>query len=246
MERPRVIAHRGSSGTAPENTMAAFREAAASGADMIELDVRLTRDGQCVVLHDRTLRRTTGVRGRVWEAKMADILRLDAGSWFGPRFRGERVPTLREVLSWVPRTLGLNIEIKTDGDPRPCRVAAQACVSAIRELSAARTLLVSSFDRRVLRHLHGLMPELPTGVLYVPPRGDKGGSPALTRTSRHRALICSRTQLRRYVARDARRHGLLLYCYTINHHHHLARALAHGVDGVITDYPARLCRLLAK
>lgn len=225
--------------------MAAFRKAAASGADMIELDVRLTQDREPVVLHDRTLRRTTGARLRVWEASLADIRRLDAGRWFGPRYSGEPIPTLGEVLAWLPETLGLNIEIKTDGDPRPARIAAEACVSALEECGTLRRVLVSSFDGRVLRHLRRLMPGLATGVLYVPPRDGRRISRAVARTSQNRAFVCSRAQLRRRMALDAHRRGLLLFCYTINDRRQLREVLARGVDGVITDYPGRLCRLLA-
>ena len=240
-----VIAHRGSSGTAPENTMAAFREAAASGADMIELDVRLTRDFEPVVVHDRTFRRTAGARLRVWEANLADIRRLDAGGWFAPRFRGEPVPTLREVLAWLPEALRLNIEVKTDGDPRPADVTAEACVAAIAERPAGRDLLVSSFDSRLLRHLGRLLPGLTLGALYVPLRDARHAPSAVARASCCRVFICSRVQLRRRMAPDLHRRGIMLFCYTVNDHGHLTRAIARGVDGVITDYPARLRRLLA-
>ena len=91
---PRVIAHRGASAAAPENTLAAFRAAKEQGAEMVELDARLTRDGVLVVIHDSTLDRTTDGRGRVALSDSDSIARLDAGSWFDPAFRGERLPTL--------------------------------------------------------------------------------------------------------------------------------------------------------
>src|SRR4029077_5147965 len=95
---PLVIAHRGASGTCPENTLAGFRRAAELGAPMVELDVQLTRDGEGVVIHDVTLDRTTDGSGPVADHPRAEIERLDAGAWFGPTFRGERVPTLARVL----------------------------------------------------------------------------------------------------------------------------------------------------
>src|SRR3990172_9877913 len=95
---PVVIAHRGASGSCPENTLAAFRRAAALGADMIELDVQLTRDGEVVVIHDWTLDRTTSGTGPVRACSLAELRRLDAGAWFDAAFAGERVPTLGEVL----------------------------------------------------------------------------------------------------------------------------------------------------
>src|SRR5512140_205883 len=119
--RPLLVAHRGSSGTAPENTMAAFRKAIAAGVDMIELDVRMSKDYHLIVLHDSTVRRTTNGPGRVCGMSLQELKSLDAGSWFGPRFRGEQIPTLREVMELLPARVGLNSEVKTDGDPRPDR-----------------------------------------------------------------------------------------------------------------------------
>src|SRR5512132_2317510 len=113
-----IGAHRGSSGNAPENTLAAFRLAAKVGVDMIELDVRLTADRHLVVFHDRRLGRTVRGSGPVWMKTLAELRDLDAGSWFGHRFRRERIPTLHEVFHAVPRSVGINIEVKTDGDSR--------------------------------------------------------------------------------------------------------------------------------
>jgi len=102
-----VIGHRGSAGTAPENTLPSFQAAAAAGADMIELDVRLAADNVLVVHHDMSLRRTTGIRRRVRDVKANEITGLDAGTWFARRFRGTRVPDLEGVLAWRPERLGL-------------------------------------------------------------------------------------------------------------------------------------------
>lgn len=93
-QRPLTCAHRGGRARAPENTLSAFREAVAAGVDMVELDVQLTADGEVVVFHDADLRRTTNGKGRVAEARWDEVRQLDAGAWFGGRFRGERVPTL--------------------------------------------------------------------------------------------------------------------------------------------------------
>ena len=100
-QRPLVVAHRGSSGTAPENTMAAFRLAVAAGADMIEFDVRMTRDFELVVHHDRSLGRTSDGSGRIWDLTLGDLRGSDAGSWFAKKFAGERIPTLRQVLEEI-------------------------------------------------------------------------------------------------------------------------------------------------
>ena len=112
-----VTAHRGFSGTAPENTLAAFRAAIDTGCDMIELDVHLSRDNQVVVIHDDTLERTTSGRGNVADQTYAELKRLDAGSWFDPRFSGERIPTLADVLSLARNRILVNIELKKGKKP---------------------------------------------------------------------------------------------------------------------------------
>ena len=112
-ERPRVIAHRGFSGVAPENTLAAFRRAIEIGADMIEVDVALTGDGHVVCLHDETLDRTTDGQGLLAAATFEEVRRLDAGSWFAPELAGEKVPTLAEVLDLARGRILVNVEIKS-------------------------------------------------------------------------------------------------------------------------------------
>ena len=107
-----VCAHRGARDTHPENTLAAFREAVRLGAHMIEFDVRLTKDGDPVVIHDPTVDDTTNGSGRVTSMTLAELRRLDAGSWKGPQFKGERVPSLDEVLEMMPQNIWLNVHVK--------------------------------------------------------------------------------------------------------------------------------------
>src|SRR5512135_2857797 len=110
--QPLVIAHRGSSAYAPENTLAAFRLAAEQEADAIELDVDLTRDGHVIVMHDATVDRTTDGHGRVADLTLDEIRRIDAGAWKGAAFNGERVPLLEEVFEAVGQRMLINVEIK--------------------------------------------------------------------------------------------------------------------------------------
>ncbi len=119
-----VHAHRGGAGLAPENTLAAFRNALALDVDALEMDLHVSADGEVIVIHDATLERTTNGRGYVRNTPLVDLKRLDAGSWFDPRFAGERVPTLREVLETVRASgdnrVRLNIETKYEPDaPSP-------------------------------------------------------------------------------------------------------------------------------
>ncbi len=111
-----ICAHRGASRSHPENTLSAFREAIQIGAHQIEMDVQLTRDGHMVLMHDMTVDRTTDGRGRVTELTLAQIKRLDAGSWKDAKFRGERIPTLTEALAMMPQNVWLNLHLKGGAD----------------------------------------------------------------------------------------------------------------------------------
>ena len=165
-----VVAHRGASEVAPENTIEAFQRAADAGADAIELDVHLTADGELVVIHDPTLDRTTDRTTTVATATMAEIREADAGWMFpGPagdhpfRSAGLRVPTLGEVVDWLPDGIGLAVEIKavaaSDG------VVAQLERSAVRKAGA---VTVMSFQEAAIDRVRELAPDLPTGLLLVP------------------------------------------------------------------------------
>ncbi|APB31378.1 hypothetical protein BHY08_05765 [Vagococcus teuberi] len=153
----KVIAHRGSKGTHPENTLPAFQEAIDVKADGIELDVQLTCDGKLVVIHDEKLNRTTNAKGWVKDLTLAEIKQLDAGSWFDERFKDTKIPTLEEVLALLKinqfRGL-LNIELKTD------RIEylgiEQKVLRAIEEADVSFTIVLSSFNRDTLRRLKAL------------------------------------------------------------------------------------------
>src|SRR5690625_6609337 len=110
--KPLIIAHRGASGNAPENTLAAFQLAVEEGADGIELDVHLSKDGELVVIHDDTLDRTTNGTGRVQDKDLDELKTYDAGSWFDSKFASERIPLLQEVIDILPDDVFLNVEIK--------------------------------------------------------------------------------------------------------------------------------------
>ncbi len=224
--------------------MAAFRAAVEAGADMIEFDVRMTRDFELVVHHDRSLGRTSDGSGRIWDLTLGDLRGVDAGSWHSKKFAGERIPTLRQVLQEIPVSVGLNIEVKTDGDRRRSLALPESVLLLIREARRQDTVIVSSFDHPFLRRLHHLDPSLRLGVLVVPLR-DRFRSPTqLAKRAGARMFICSRTQLRARHVRDARASGLGIAVYGVNSAADLSRALRAGVDAVITDNPARIIRAI--
>lgn len=170
MTRPWIIGHRGASAVAPENTLAAFERAFQDGADGVELDVTLSSEGVPVVIHDDTLDRTAGASGFVWTKSIFELKALDAGGWFAPAFAGERIPTLVEAIELAAGRGMVNVEVKSSrhaarhGGPPP-KDLARAVLSVIQAHADPETILVSSFDPRILRHLARRAPSLRRGFL---------------------------------------------------------------------------------
>ena len=237
-----VVAHRGASTKAPENTMEAYRLGVEAGADAIELDVHLTADGQLAVIHDETLERTTDRTGRVADMTMDQIREADAGANFtrqgdsGWPFRGEglRVPTLPEVLDWLPDGVGLVIEIKA-------RTAADAVVEAVRS-HPVRTdgrLSVISFDEAAIERVRELDPEIRTGYLLVPTQPIE---PALVWATEHGHagvhpwegdLGMDPLPL----LAQAHAFGREIGCYVVNDPERMKHLAACGLWGFVTDVP---------
>ncbi|WP_256760068.1 glycerophosphodiester phosphodiesterase family protein [Cohnella sp. WQ 127256] len=158
------VAHRGFSGMAPENTMAAFRLAMSQpDVKWIELDVHLSRDGVPVVIHDGTLKRTANIEGRVIDFTATELGRLDVGSWFNPSFSKEGIPTLDEVLALTKGKCALNVELKgDDSDPEQL---AQRAVDIIRSHQLEHDIVITSFHPNILRAVHRCAPALKTGLI---------------------------------------------------------------------------------
>lgn len=164
--QPLIIAHRGSSTHAPENTLAAFTLAADQGADAIELDVTLTRDGQVIVIHDDTLDRTTNGHGRVDQLPFAEVAQYDAGSKFAAKFAGERVPLLSQVFEAVGQRALINVEIKST-TIRSSGLEARV-IDLIRQHGLIERVIVSSFNPLALITIKRAEPRLACGLLYSP------------------------------------------------------------------------------
>lgn len=235
-----VAAHRGASGHAPENTMAAFHAAVAAGADLIELDVRFTLDLVPVVIHDRTLARTAGERAAVDALSFADLSRLDAGRWFHPGFSGERVPSLAAVLRDLPPDMGINIEVKPDGDRRPLAVLAARLREVIHAGRGARQVLVSSFHHRFLHAYRHGAPRDPVGVLLHPVRDLIRRPVAIARRLDAAYIFCSRSLVRRSMIDAAHEKGIGIGVYTVNHTAMIPRLGRYGIDLVFTNFPAEI------
>ncbi|NUU63958.1 glycerophosphodiester phosphodiesterase [Paenibacillus agri] len=170
MKNP-CVAHRGFSGKAPENTLAAVRMALELPfVRWMEIDVQLSRDGVPVVIHDYTLDRTTNGHGKVREMNWEGIRRLDAGGWKGRAFRGEKVPSLDEVLALVSGKLRLNIELKTVNDMYPG--LEQAVIDQVNARNMRDEVVLTSFDHGALQRIKALDPRFRTGLIYDSRSGD--------------------------------------------------------------------------
>ncbi len=229
--RPLVIAHRGASGTSPENTLAAFRRAAELGADMIELDVQVTRDGAVVVIHDYTLERTTSGTGPVHAHTLADIRRCDAGGWFDPAFRGERVPTLTETFAAV--ALPVNVELKpVSADDLEVRALA-----VVEEAGALERTVFSSFAMDALERLRARSAAAALAVLWETDR--IGDAVAWARRVGARALHLRKDAATPRTLEIAAAQHLPVRVWTVNDQAEMGRLAAAGVEGIFTDFPER-------
>lgn len=168
--RVSIIGHRGAADCAPENTLASFREGLSQGADIIELDVQLSADRQVVAFHDDRLDRTTNARGPLAKRTLSELKALDAGSWFAPRYAGEPIPTLEEVLVWANNRISLFIELKYSADTDPFLGA--AVVERILAHEMMDQVMVISFEHQALVKVKERAPDLATGALYTVPVDD--------------------------------------------------------------------------
>ncbi|MFA6450262.1 MAG: glycerophosphodiester phosphodiesterase family protein [bacterium] len=234
----RVIAHRGASGYAPENTMAAFKKAVEMGPDMIEFDVHRTIDGKIVVMHDDATLRTTGVKNSLATMTYDEVSKLDAGSSFSKDFAGEKVPTLSEVLEFAKGKVQVNIEIKAPG----CE---EETVRLINKLGLKETAIVSSFDHNIIKKIKELDPEIKTGALV----GDIGSAKNIDSIIENchpdainpRYLNVSKSQVK-----AAHEKGLAVNVYTVNDAVTMQRLIKAGVDGIFSNYPDMLKEVVGK
>jgi glycerophosphoryl diester phosphodiesterase len=241
-DRPLNFAHRGASYEAPENTLAAFLLAAELGADGIELDVQLSKDGEVVVIHDFSLETTTDGRGPVGAKTMAELQELDAGSWFDPSFAGQQIPTLQQVVDVVGRRLLLNIEIKTAR--LTDSVLAKAVVRIVEESHLLDRVVVSSFNHLVLRKVRQLNPWIPIGLLYSPDMPLPLRRTWLRPLLRPEALHPYYEMLDPKTVRWAKDRGYRIHTWTVDDPGTMWQLMRQGVDIIITNRPDLLGQVL--
>lgn len=233
---PRVIAHRGASAAAPENTLAAFRRAREEGATWIECDVKLTADGRPVIFHDDTLDRTTDGSGPMVDAPLDVVGALDAGGWFSPDFRGEPVPTLEETLDLLADLgMGANLEIK------PCpgreRETAAVTAAAVQPYLDRVPVLLSSFADDSLAAAREAAPDVPRGLLVEAVPADWQARAAALECV---ALHVDAVPLTAEQVAAMRAAGYKVVVWTVNGESEARRLVEWGVDAVITDAPQRI------
>lgn len=254
-KRPLVIAHRGYSAMAPENTLPAFERGLMSGADMVELDYHHSKDGALVVLHDYTLDRTTDATQRwsrtqikIADITLAELRQLDAGRWFKQPQTGVTLPTLSEALDVIQRG-GVTLIERKAGD-------AAACVKLLQERQLVNQVIVQAFDWEYLRDFHRLEPRQVLGALGPPSLragkkltdAEKALSPVWLdeiRALGAQAAVWNK-QVDAAAVKAAHQRGLKIWVYTINDQPTAQRLLEMGVDGIITDNPAIVWKTLAE
>ncbi|MDE2748718.1 MAG: glycerophosphodiester phosphodiesterase family protein [Chloroflexota bacterium] len=237
-----VFGHRGALAQAPMNTLAAFDCARQQGADGIELDLQLSRDGHLVVIHDYTVDATTDGHGDVAEMSLAELKRLDAGAWFSAAFAGERIPTLDEVFDAFGDKLLINVEIKSS--PAWGYRADKLLAECVRRHGMSERVIVSSFDPVILRNLRQMMPAAIMGFLYQPDMPAAHYLPL--KRLWHQARHPRQDMVDQGYMNWARAQRYFVNVWTVNDGERALELGRLGVNTIITDEPATIIRALEK
>ncbi len=235
LPHPIIFAHRGASAHAPENTIPSFELALVQGADAIELDAKLTADGQIVVLHDATVDRTTEGAGRLAQKNLADLRSLDAGSFFSEQFRGVQIPTLEEVFEAVGKRIFINVELTNYAAPRDALV--EKVCTLVKKHALEKSVIFSSFLPSNLRQAERFLPEVPRGLLAL---GGWMGTWARSfgfSFGEYAALHPYLTDVNAQQVSRVHRLKRRIHVWTVNQPEDIERLNAWGVDGIFTDDP---------
>ena len=232
---PFLFAHRGASAHAPENTLAAFKLALEQNADGIELDVKLSSDGHVVVIHDPTVDRTTGAKGRVKDMSLADLRGLNAGSFFSQNFSHERIPTLEEVFETMGKRLFINVELTNYNSPRD-HLVETACM-LVKKFNLQKHVMFSSFFPSNLSKAGSYLPEVPRGLLAL-----NGIAGAWARSfgyafGKYQALHPYWSDVSPEQVQRVHRLKGRVHVWTVNKAEDMRRLFHWGVDAIFTDDP---------
>ena len=249
--RPLIIAHRGASAHAPENTLISFRKAVELGADGIEFDVRLAGDGVAMVFHDPSLNRIAGRKGKIRQIDSSELRSVDAGSWFdrrypnraNPSFANERIPTLRETLQFLRGFDGL-LYIELKGHNRDIEPLAATVTVEIRDSPLLPRIIIKSFNLRALSHVKAMCPGVRTAALFAPKLRN------LLRKEKHILQLADEaganeislhyTLATRKLVSEASRRGFDVVIWTADRAHWVRRGAELRLKAIITNDPAKL------
>jgi len=235
LSQPVVFAHRGASAHAPENTIAAFELALAQQADAIELDVKLSADGQVIVIHDSTVDRTTNGHGKVQDMTLAELKALDAGSFRGSQYAGEKIPTLQNVFEAMGRRTFINIELKNHKSHGEDLV--EIVCMLVKKHQMQKYVMFSSFFPNALSKAHSYLPSVPRGLLAL-----NGFLGVWARSfgfsfGKYDALHANLQDFSQQEVTRVHRLKRRVHVYTVNKEEDMRRLFKWGVDGVFTDDP---------
>lgn len=233
LPRLAIFAHRGSSAHAPENTLAAFGLAIQQHADGLELDVKLSADGEVVVMHDDTVDRTTNGSGSVNRMTLAELKQLDAGSKFDPAYHAERIPTLAEVFEAFGSKVFINVEVKNYTSPLddlPDKV-----IALVKEYNLENSVMLSSFNVIALIRARSLLPKIPLGLITVKGLADLTLRSKLVRLSPLLAFHPHYLDVTPEMIQATHRAGTRIHPYTVNQPESMRQLFVRGVDGIFSD-----------
>lgn len=243
LNRPTIFAHRGSSAYAPENTLAAFNLAIEQNADAIELDAKLSADGQIVVMHDASVDRTTNGSGLIKSLPLTELKRLDAGGKFNPQFAGERIPTLTDVFEQVGQKIFINIELTNYSSPMDD--LPEKTAHLVRKFQLETKVLFSSFNPIALIRARKILPMVPMGFLTLPGFGKITLYSRLIRFGPRLAIHPAVPDASKNLIAAAHRRSCRVHVYTVNQPEEMRRLFTAGVDGIFTDDPLLARKILS-
>ncbi len=231
-----VVAHRGASGYAPENTLSAMKKAIEMNAEMSELDVQETADGEIILLHDNTLKKTTGVDGNIWEINYADLKGLDAGSWFSEEYKNEPIPTMQEVIDLVKGKMKINIELKANGHEK---MLAERTLKIVEANNFIDQVVFTSFKFAEADRIRELNPKAKVGYIFgrLPEDVD-------VFTADVDLLSVNIRTVNSEFMKKAKENGKEVAVWTVNKPEDMKRMIGLGVDQIITNYPDVLNKVL--
>ncbi len=231
----KITSHRGNSISAPENTLESIESAVSELADYAEIDVQETKDGEVILLHDSSLKRTTGVNKYIWELTYEELQQLDAGSWFSEEFVGVRIPTLEEILQYCKGKINLNIELKLNGHSQDLETKV---VNLIEQYGFERQCVLTSANYESLVNVKKLNPDLKTGYIMSVVVGNFYDKEYIDFFSMKSSFVTQR------VVKEAHSRGKEIHAWTVNTKNEMFRLKNMGVDNIITDKPVKAREVL--